>query len=261
MPALLASRHADGLGIEAVWVTDVRFLRDCYTLLGAIAVATNHIALARGVSDPFSRHPANLAAAAATLAELAPGRVILGLGAGGSGLDKIGAPRRDPVRTVEAAVAAIRGLLRGEHVSLNTAGFRLDGGKLAFTGPISVPIAIVAHGPVMYRVAGQVGDIAFIANYAIPDAISWARQHLDEGKREREAGLGSLDRIRFHDQRHAHASYLARTGVPAKVAQERPNYRIQDKGSSTTVRVFIVAEAFNNINGWNSLGPRASLNR
>lgn len=179
------ARRAEELGVEAAWVTDIRFLRDCYVLLGAIAATTTRLVLAPGVSDPFSRHPASLAAAAATLGELAPGRVILGLGAGGSGLDKIGVTRADPVRTVEAAIASMRAMLRGEQAEADTPGFRLREGKLAFGADPRIPIALVAHGPVMQRLAGRVADLAFIANYTRPEAVAWARGHLRRGRAER----------------------------------------------------------------------------
>lgn len=185
-----AARSAEERGIEGVWVTDVRFMRDCYALLGAIAATTTRIVIAPGVSDPFSRHPATLAAAAATLAELAPGRVILGLGAGGSGLDRIGVVRSDPVRTVEAAIAAMRALLGGDLAAADTPGFRLTDGQLTFRPPEPVPIALVAHGPVMYRMAGRLADVAFVANYARPEAIAWARVQLDKGRAQRTAPGG-----------------------------------------------------------------------
>lgn len=177
-----AAKDAEDRGVAGVWITDVRFMRDCYALLGAIAVLTSRISLAAGVSDPFSRHPASLAAVAATLAELAPGRVILGLGAGGSGLDKIGVTRTDPVKTVEAAIQALRELLSGRTATAETAGFRLHEGQLSFSPPQAVPIALVAHGPVMYRLAGRIADIAFIANYATPQAVAWARGQLAKGR-------------------------------------------------------------------------------
>lgn len=190
-----AARAADDGGVDTVWVTDIRFLRDCYTLLGAMAVTTRHVVLASGVSDPYTRHPAYLAGAAATLAELAPGRSVLGLGAGGSGLDRIGVSRREPLRTVEAAIVAMRAMFTGERADADTPGFRLANGKLAFAFPGSVPIALVAHGPAMYRLAGRLADIVFIGNYARPDGIAWARERLAEGTAKRAHGLQRLREV------------------------------------------------------------------
>lgn len=185
-----AARAAEERGVYAVWVTDVRFMRDCFALLGAIAAVTTRIALGTGVNDPFSRHPASLAAAAATLSELAPGRVFLGLGAGGSGLDRIGVARSDPVRTVAAAIEAIRALLNGEPANTSLPAFTIVDGQLTFRPPLPIPLALVAHGPVMYRMAGRLADIAFIANYALPEAVAWARAQLERGRVERAARDG-----------------------------------------------------------------------
>lgn len=185
-----AAREAEALGIDGLWITDVRFTRDCFVLLGAVAAVTDRIVLGVGVNDPFSRHPAALAAAYATLAELAPGRVIVGLGAGGSGLDRIGVQRTKPVATVRAAIGAIRDLLAGREASAESPGFRLVDGRLTFMPDGPMPIALVAHGPVMYALAGELADTVIIANYATPEAIGVARESIAAGIRKRPPELG-----------------------------------------------------------------------
>lgn len=187
-----AARTAESLGIDGLWLTDVRFTRDCFVLLGACAVATTQLRLAVGVNDPYSRHPAALAAAYATLSELAPGRGIIGLGAGGSGLDKIGVQRSKPLAGVRAGISAIRGLLAGETVSLESPAFALHDGRLAFDSVGAMPIALVAHGPRMYELAGELADIAVIANYATPDAIESARSNIQRGITARAKALEPL---------------------------------------------------------------------
>ena len=214
-----AAGIADERGIDAVWVTDIRFLRDCYALLGAMSVTTRRVVLACGVSDPYTRHPAYIVAAAATLAELAPGRFILGLGAGGSGLDRIGITRREPVRTVETAIVAMHTMLAGGRADADTPGFRLTNGKLAFTVPGTIPIALVAHGPAMYRLAGRLADLVFIGNYAREAGIAWARARLAEGTAERAAGLGELREVWRVDTCVAERSEDARAVMRARVRQ------------------------------------------
>ena len=183
------------LGADGVWLTDVRFTRDCYTLLGALAEATTTLRLASGVSDPFSRHPAQLASAIATVHEISGGRAILGLGSGGSKLENIGVKRVRPLATVEAAFGAIRGLLAGERVDADAPGFHLADGQLALVDPRPVPLALVAHGPKMYRLAGKVADIALVANYATAEGIGWARSRIEEGAADRDAPPKLLWRV------------------------------------------------------------------
>ena len=74
---------SEALGYRYFWYTDVRFARECYLGLAAVAARTKRIHLGTGVTDPYSRHPAITAAAIATLDEMSEGRAVLGLGTGG----------------------------------------------------------------------------------------------------------------------------------------------------------------------------------
>ena len=77
------ARLSEDLGATACFVADEGTERDVYIALTAIALATK-MTVAPAITNPFSRHPVTTAAAIATLAELAPGRVIHGIGVGGS---------------------------------------------------------------------------------------------------------------------------------------------------------------------------------
>jgi alkanesulfonate monooxygenase SsuD/methylene tetrahydromethanopterin reductase-like flavin-dependent oxidoreductase (luciferase family) len=182
---------AEAYGFGRIWLTDVRLSRDPYAVLGAISAGTGTIGLAIGVSDPYSRHPANLAASAATLNELAPGRVAIGLGAGGLTLKSFGLKSVDSVATVEAALDSIRGLLNGRRETVATAGFSLSDAVLGFSIDQPIPLALVAHGPLMYRLAGRKADIVILANYVTSEGIKWARDQVAAGLAEREVSLGA----------------------------------------------------------------------
>jgi 5,10-methylenetetrahydromethanopterin reductase len=147
------------------------------------------------VNDPFSRHPAALAAAYATLEELAPGRVIIGIGAGGSGLDKIGVHRDQPLRTVREAIQVLRSLLSRDAVSAETPGFTIADARLPWAPAPVPPIGMAAHGPRMYALAGSRADIILVANYAQDDGLDWAERQLQSGLSERESGLRPLRRF------------------------------------------------------------------
>lgn len=183
------SRAAEDRGFDAIWLTDVRFSRDCYALLGALAGQTKTIKLVPGVSDPYSRHPAQLAAAITTVDEISGGRAVLGLGAGGSGLDKLGIEVVKPLGTLREAIACIRALASGGAVSARAPGFVLTEGKLSFPAVRVPPIAIAAHGPRMYELAGELADLVLVANYVDPNGIQWARERLNVGAASREADL------------------------------------------------------------------------
>ncbi len=74
--------HAERLGFDVAWMPDQTFYRDPYITLAACVQHTSTITLGLGVTNPYTRHPAMTARAAATLAELCHGRFILGIGAG-----------------------------------------------------------------------------------------------------------------------------------------------------------------------------------
>jgi len=188
----LATRAEKG-GFAGVWITDQRWWRDPYALMGAIAERTNRIALASAVSNVFGRHPVHLAETAATLNELAPGRIIIGLGSGDR--PKAIQLRKSwdaPVKTVETAISALRGLLRGDVVSAETSAFGIDRGRLELTDGGRVRIAVAAMGPLMYRTAGRVADIVIISNYAHHAGLDWARHVMKPGLSDRSPELRPL---------------------------------------------------------------------
>src|SRR5689334_25248596 len=75
----------EDLGYDGLWLADQRFYREPYVSLAYCATRTSKIQLGVGVTDPYTRHPALTAMAIATLDEVAHGRAVLGIGAGGSG--------------------------------------------------------------------------------------------------------------------------------------------------------------------------------
>jgi 5,10-methylenetetrahydromethanopterin reductase len=174
VPDLVArAQRAEALGYDAVWVADEKFYRDPWVVLSAIARATERVRLGPGVTEPYARHPALLAMATATLAELAPGRVVLGLGAGGPGFPPMGVERRRPTRAVPEAVAIVRGLLRGERVDVSGEVLSFRGGSLNFV-PRPVPIYVAARGRRMLAAAGSVADGVIMAPFASAHAVEHA---------------------------------------------------------------------------------------
>lgn len=176
------ARLSERLGYRQLWYTDVRFLRDCYVSLAAVAMRTERIRLGPGVTDPYTRHPALTAAAIATLDELSGGRALLGLGIGGYGFGQIGLEARLPVAALRETVDVVRRLLRGEEVTLPGKVVTVRGGRLEFKGArAEVPIYFATHGPQVTRLAGQVADGVLFANILVPSALDAYLDVLREG--------------------------------------------------------------------------------
>jgi alkanesulfonate monooxygenase SsuD/methylene tetrahydromethanopterin reductase-like flavin-dependent oxidoreductase (luciferase family) len=107
----------EALGFDNLWLTDSSLhSRYCWAYLTLAARATSRLTLGTAVTNPVTRHPAMTAVAAATLAEISGGRTVLGIGAGDRPLLSL---RHTPAKvgSLESAIASIRGLWTGEHVT------------------------------------------------------------------------------------------------------------------------------------------------
>ncbi len=143
--AQLAERH----GASVCFLADEGTDRDLYVALTAVLLGTDRMTVAPAITNPFSRHPVTTAAAIATLAELAPGRVWHGLGVGGSRvLAPLGLIPDRPFSALREAFEVNRSLLQGGEVG----AARLPWAKEA------VPIAIAGRGPRVQALAAAEAD-------------------------------------------------------------------------------------------------------
>ncbi|MDQ3880393.1 MAG: LLM class flavin-dependent oxidoreductase, partial [Chloroflexota bacterium] len=139
------------------------------------------IRLGPGVTNPFSRHPALIAAAIATLDELSGGRAALGLGAGGTNHRALGVERKKPVSVLRSAVALIRELWAGASVTIEHDVVRAVDAKLDFEARADIPIAIGARGPKTLALAGEIADGVIVGNVASPEGWRYALERISEG--------------------------------------------------------------------------------
>ena len=188
-----AAREAEALGYAHVWVTDDRLQRDVFTVLAAMATATSRIRLGPGVTNPYSRRPALVATAVATLDELSGGRAVLGLGAGGTNHRALGVRREAPVAALRESIGLIRDLLAGKEVNLEGRVIRADAARLDFE-PLrsSLPIYLGARGPRMLELAGELADGAIVGNVAAPDGWRYALGHVAAGAERAGRDLDSV---------------------------------------------------------------------
>lgn len=166
-PALATPDHvalAEELGYRRAWLYDSPALyHDVWMTLARAAERTERIGLGPAVLVPSLRHPMVTAAAVATLADLAPGRVALGIGAGFTGRHVLGQP---PMRwaDVRAYVTVLRALLAGEEAEWEGKAIRMiHPPGFGAPRPIDVPVLLGADGPKGTAVADEVGDGTFSA--------------------------------------------------------------------------------------------------
>ena len=191
--------YAEEKGFAAVWQAESRLVREATVPLAAFASVTERIKVASGVSDCWSRNPARLAATFSTLDDLAPGRVILGLGAWWDPLAaKVGIRRTHPLTVMSEVVTAVRALLANETVTFHGEWVHLDGVELDYVyqerRPKDVPIYIGATGDKMLELAGEIAD-GVVLNYLVsPGYNERAMERLQAGLARSGRSLDDLDR-------------------------------------------------------------------
>lgn len=166
--------HAERRGLDEVWIGDEGPAREPFTLLAAAATATERITLAVGITNPYVRHPALAVGSAATIAELAGGRTILGVGAGGAmSLGPFALTADRPVaavrRFIEVAAAARAGTAHEQYVPSDIA--------VTPQAP-HVPVYVGARGPQLNTLASEIADGVFVAGlppFRYTEVAGWAR--------------------------------------------------------------------------------------
>ena len=187
----MCSRSAEQAGVESIWIPEA-WGRDAFLTLATIARVTEHVKLGTGIVNVYSRSPATLSMAIATLDELSEGRAILGLGSSGAGVVERwhGIRYEHPLSRVRETVEVIRLALSGATTNFQGSLFRVGGFRLAMDSPKrKIPIYIAALGPEMLRLAGKVADgvlLYLCSLQAIPGAISEVRKGADEAGRSLE---------------------------------------------------------------------------
>ncbi|MEM9132591.1 MAG: LLM class flavin-dependent oxidoreductase [Actinomycetota bacterium] len=191
--------YAESKGFEAVWQADSRLVREASVPMAAFATATDRIKVGSGVIDVWSRNPARIASMFSTLDDLAPGRIICGLGAWWDPLAaKVGIDRSKPIRVMREVVEAVRALLNNETVTMDGHFVQLDGVELDYVHqerrPKDVPIYIGATGMQMMRLTGEIADGA-VLNYLVSPAYNReALENLQAGAERVGRSVDDLDR-------------------------------------------------------------------
>ncbi|HLY81696.1 MAG TPA: LLM class flavin-dependent oxidoreductase [Acidimicrobiales bacterium] len=192
-------RHAEDRGFRAVWQADSRLVRECSVAMAAFAATTDRIQVGSGVVDCWTRNPARLAATFSTLDDLAPGRIILGIGAWWEPLAaKVGVHRIRPLTAMREIVVAVRRLLANETVTFDGDFVHLDGVELDYVyqerRAKQVPIYIGATGMQMMELAGEIAD-GVVLNYLVsPSYNRGAVEHLERGAAKAGRALDAVDR-------------------------------------------------------------------
>jgi len=176
--------QAEGGGFSNLWVTDHFNNRNVYVTLTTAAIYTNKITFGPGVTNPYMVNPVFTAQAIATLNELTPGRVVLGMGAGDkTTLEGVGVEVEKPLAAVQEAVDIFRKIVSGESVAYKGEVFKVASAKFLFKPKGRIPVYVGAQGPKMLELAGRIGDGVLI-NACHPKDVEYAVNSVREGIRQ-----------------------------------------------------------------------------
>jgi len=223
---------AERLGYDTAWITDSHLIcRELWVTLAACATATSRIRLGPGVTVPHSRHVSVTASAIATLHDLAPGRVVIGVGTGGSSAQTMGLSLAQvgKAATLERTAVALRRLLQGQTARFETG---IEGRLAWLDAPRAIPIYLAGSGPRMLETAGRLGDGAIVYATVSPDVLKVALERVAAGARAAGRAPGDLDvalwapmsigrdRERARDHARGRVASACRHPLPVRLSDE-----------------------------------------
>ena len=204
---LQAIAQAEEAGVPTVWLTTGSG-PDALTVFSAAATSTRSIRMGTAIVPTFPRHPLVVAQQAADIAQLAPGRLVLGLGPSHANVmeDRYGIPYRQPLGHLREFVTVAKALLSGGQADFEGKHFKVHA-KLNYGA--QVPIIISALRAGSFELAGEISE----------GAVTW----LCPAPYLRDAALPALERgaartAKARPKLIAHA-FLALTSDPAELQQ------------------------------------------
>ena len=199
--------QAEAAGVPTVWLTTGAG-PDGLTVFAAAAATTRSVRMGTAIVPTFPRHPLVVAQQTADIAQLAPGRFVLGLGPSHATVmqGRYGIPYRQPLGHLREFVAVVKGLLTGAQTDFDGKHFQVHA-KLNYGA--QVPIIISALRATSFELAGEISE----------GAVSW----LCPAPYLRDAALPALERGAARQGRArpkliGHA-FLALTSDPAELQQ------------------------------------------
>lgn len=192
-------QYAEKRGFEAVWQAESRLVRDAIVPMAAYAAVTDKIKVGSGVINNWTRNVGLLAATLLTLDDLAPNRIICGIGAWWDPLAKnVGIDRRKPLTAMKETILTLRRLLNMERVTFHGEFVNVDEIELDVVHgrrePRNVPLYIGATGDQMMEMTGEIAD-GVVLNYCVPPEYNQkALELLEKGASRCGRRLEDLDR-------------------------------------------------------------------
>lgn len=192
-------RYAEEKGFHSVWQAESRLVRDAIVPMAAYAAVTERIKVGSAVINNWTRNIGLLASTFLTMDDLAPDRIICGIGAWWDPLAKnVGINRTKPLKAMEETITVLRRLLNMENVTFDGEFVQVNGIELDVVHgrrePRNVPIYIGATGGKMIEMTGRIAD-GIVMNYCVPvEYNDYALEQLDKGLKQAGRKMEEFDR-------------------------------------------------------------------
>ncbi len=181
-------RYAEELGYDRAWIPDSQMIwSDCYAVMALAAQATRRIKIGTGVAIPGTRIAPVTAHSIASINQIAPGRVFLGIGTGHTAMRVMG---QHPMRIKEFReyLRVVRALLNGEAVEYSYDGHTreiqfLHRERHFINLDHPIPIYVAANGPMACEAAGAYGD-GWVTAVGAPSEVQQQFARIQEGARK-----------------------------------------------------------------------------
>lgn len=209
---------AESLGFDTAWIADTHLVcRELWVTLAACAAGTSRIRLGPGIAVPHTRHISVTASAIATLHEMAEGRVVIGVGTGGSAAETMGLSVGKVARiaTLESMAVSLRRLLGRESIRLENGA---DARLAWLERSPAIPLYVAGSGPRMLDAAGRLGDGAIMYSGVAPWLVEAALGCVKAGARTAGRDPDDLDVAIWAPTSIAPDRVLARDHVRGRVA-------------------------------------------
>lgn len=239
------AQQAEADGFDSIWLADHLFYRypdaptrgmwECWTMLAALAEATQRVEIGPLVLCNSFRNPAILAKMAETLDEVSHGRLIFGIGAGWNEPEyqAFGLPFDHRVDRFEEALQIIKPLLREGHVDFSGKYYQAPNCEIAPRGPRSEgpPLMVGGEGPRMLRLTAQYADLWNTGYMGKPETMAGPFARIaaacqEVGRDPATLGVTALIGLWFPDLQANQPSFLDKplTGTPQEIAEAMRGY-------------------------------------
>jgi probable F420-dependent oxidoreductase len=183
------AERAEALGYESLWIADTGAGPDAFVVGAAAASVTKRVRIGTAVVPLYTRALPVLAAGAGSVAQLAPGRVVLGIGVSSETIVDAwgGVPFRRPLTRMRESIGVLRQMFAGERVTFAGKTVRTRGFRLVSQPPAPIPIYVAALMPPMLELAGELADgviLNFFPLEAVPRLLAHVRAGAERAGRD-----------------------------------------------------------------------------